>query len=213
VLIVTVAAMATIQLAQPLPGVVRQGDHVVVAGRARTVARPAEIALEAKRTGRWRVLATARVRGRGRFHLEWDVAATAATGPLSLRIVARRRAGAVVAATKPTQSYVGPGPILCAPPVPPAVDIPVGDGWIVGGRYNVGGAFPGVTVCDSQAYTVIVTSAAGQVVLTEPVAGGQSYTLAPLPAGSYALKSDFCTGTATVTAGKQTMADTVCPVP
>ena len=34
-----------------------------------------------------------------------------------------------------------------------------------------------------------------------------------VPAGTYTLKSDFCQGTASVTAGKQTHADTLCLVP
>jgi hypothetical protein len=118
----------------------------------------------------------------------------------------------MLARTKPVQSGIGAAPQYCAPPAPPAVDIPVGDGWIVGGRYNEGGPFPGIYVCDTQDYTVTAIDANGTVQATRPVAGGHSYTLV-LPAGTYTLKSDFCTGMATVAAGQQTAADTVCSVP
>jgi hypothetical protein len=117
-----------------------------------------------------------------------------------------------MAQTKPVQSAIGPAAQSCAQPPPPAVDIPVGDGWIVGGRYIEGGPFPGVYECDSEPYTVTATDANGVVQATQGVAGGASYTLV-VPAGTYTLQSDFCRGTATVTAGQQTQADTVCPVP
>jgi hypothetical protein len=110
------------------------------------------------------------------------------------------------------QSAIGPAPVLCAPPTPPAVNIPAGDGWIVGGRYTIGGPFPGIDVCDGDQYTVTATDANGVVQATQTVAGGQSYTLV-VPAGQYTLDSDFCRGMATVTAGRQTQADTTCAVP
>jgi len=45
------------------------------------------------------------------------------------------------------------------------------------------------------------------------VAGGHSYALV-VPAGHYSLKASSCgIGSATVSAGEQTRADAVCPVP
>jgi len=93
------------------------------------------------------------------------------------------------------------------------VNIPVGDGWIVGGAYGIGGAFPGIDECLQQQYTVTATDANGKVQATQTVAAGHSYTLAPLPAGTYTLRAGACMGTATVAAGKQTAADADCLYP
>jgi hypothetical protein len=201
-----------VTLSQPLPSLVRQGTEVTVAGAVRHPPRRGKATLESKRAGGWEMLASTLIRKHGAFTLAWRVASTEPTGPLSLRVVAQRRGGLVVAATAAEQSWIGLPADLCAPPVPPAVEIPVGDGWIVGGRYNEGGAYPGIKACDSQPYTVTATDSGGHVQATQNVAGGHRYTLV-VPAGTYTLKSDFCSGTATVTAGKQTSADTICPVP
>ncbi len=167
--------------------------------------------LELRRAGGWRAVADASLRTRAAFAIHWRVGKRTMIGPVMLRVTAVHR-GNVVAAIGPTQSGVGPAPVYCAPPEPPAVDIPSGDGWIVGGRYNEGGAYPRIYACDSQPYTVTAKNAAAEVVATQNVAAGHSYTLV-VPAGSYKLSSDFCFGSATVRAGKQTKADTVCPVP
>jgi len=126
--------------------------------------------------------------------------------------VSVRRHGRNLASTSPSTVLVGPPPVHCAPPVPPG-NIPAGDGWIVGGLYNTGGPAPGIHACADQAYTLTVTDAAGATVATVQVPVGRSYTVV-LPAGGYTLRSSgFCSGTATVTAGKQTVADTVCLLP
>jgi hypothetical protein len=213
--VTAVAAASTgprpsITLSKPFPPIIRQSDTLVVAGRAHHAKHPARALLEVERAT-WSTVATGRVDATGRFTITWQVPADENAGPVMLRISVRGR-GRVLARTKAVQSAIGPAPLLCAPPAPPAVDIPVGDGWIVGGRYLAGGPFPGIYNCDSQDYTVTATDANGVDQATETVAGGQSYTLV-VPAGTYSLQSDFCRGTATVTAGQQTQADTVCPVP
>lgn len=118
----------------------------------------------------------------------------------------------MLVSTSPWQAVVGSAPVYCKPAVPPAVDIPVGDGWIVGGVYLQGGAFPGIDQCDESSYTVTVTNAAGEVVASQNVAPLHSYTFV-VPAGSYMLMSGHCGGTATVTAARQTTADTDCDLP
>ncbi|MGI8505879.1 MAG: hypothetical protein ACR2MK_03580 [Solirubrobacteraceae bacterium] len=67
------------------------------------------------------------------------------------------------------------------------MNIPVGDGWIVGGAYIRGGPYPGLDECESQTYTATATdTSTGATAVTQTVAGGHSYTLV-VPAGSYAL--------------------------
>jgi hypothetical protein len=199
-----------ITLSAPLPSTIRQTDTVVVTGRVQGAIRATRATLDVKRAG-WSTVAGGRVGPQRRFAITWHVPPSENAGPVQLRVTARNR-HRVVARTKPVQVGIGPAPQYCAPPTPPAVNIPVGDGWIVGGRYLAGGPFPGIYNCDSQDYTVTATDANGVDQATETVAGGQSYTLV-VPAGTYSLQSDFCRGTATVTAGQQTQADTVCPVP
>ena len=149
-------------------------------------------------------------RFRASFSFPWHVAKHLATGPLSLRVVLRDRYG--LATTRPTQSFVGPAPVYCAPPSSPG-NVPAGDGWIVGGAYVEGGPFPGVYECESEAYTITATDSSGAVAASEDVAAGHSYTLV-VPAGRYALRASSCgMASATVAAGAQTHADAVCPVP
>jgi hypothetical protein len=107
---------------------------------------------------------------------------------------------------------VGPAFVRCSAPVPPAINIPAGDGWIVGGLYDEGGPFPGIDECSSSGYTITATVADGTVAATQTVAGGHSYTLV-VPAGKYTLNARFCRGQATVTAGRQTAANTICAFP
>jgi hypothetical protein len=206
------AGKSSLTLSRALPSIVRQGSEVTVSGKVRHSPRHGKAILESMRSGSWVMLASSKIGKHGAFKISWRVPATEQIGPLSLRVEAVNRERVIVATTRAAQSAVGPASELCSAPVPPAVNIPVGDGWIVGGRYNEGGAYPGIYACDSQQYTVTATDSAGKVQATQTVAGGHSYTLV-VPAGSYTLTSDFCHGTATVTAAKQTRADTVCPVP
>jgi hypothetical protein len=206
------AGESSLTLSRPLPSIVRQRSEVTVSGVVRHPPRDGKAILESMRSSGWVMLASTKIREHGAFKISWRVPGTEQIGPLSLRVQAVNRRGVIVAKTRAAAAAVGPAPDLCAAPVPPAVNIPVGDGWIVGGRYTEGGAYPGIYACDSQPYTVTATDSAGKVQATQTVAGGHSYTLV-VPAGAYKLKSDFCEGAATVAAAKQTRADTVCPVP
>lgn len=206
---------AMISISHQLPTLVRQDDRVTVKGSLTGATPGARAALELKRTapgGKWTVVAHARLNRHGAFTLRWRVTKRELPGPVSLRVAGLRRSGAVLVSTLPVQSAIGPAAVYCAPATPPMVAIPVGSGWIVGGRIIQGGPFPGVYECDSEQYTVTATNAAGLPAATQTVAGGHSYTLV-VPAGTYTLKSDFCSGTATVTAGEQTAANTYCDVP
>ena len=204
-----------IALSHPVPQAVRQGQTVIVSGRANRV-RAARIELEGRRlyvkpAGRWRVLVVGRRVNGGRFELRWTVPRHYRLGPIALRVVAVR-ARRIVAASPGARSFVGPAPVYCAPPTPPS-EVPSGDGWITGGDYIEGGPYPGVYQCVSQPYTITATDQAGNVVATQHVAGGHSYTLV-LPAGRYSLKASSCGfGSATVAKGEPTKADVVCPVP
>jgi hypothetical protein len=213
-----ISGSPSIRLAQPLPSVVRQQQLVRIDGAVARASRASRAELELRPTlphpaKTWTVVVHTPLGPHGRFELRWRVPASQAREPLSLRVVAVARDGAQIAATRARQSFVGPPYIACKPPVPPMVNIPVGDGWIVGGAYGIGGAFPGIDECLAQQYTVTATGANGKVQATQTVAGGHSYTLAPLPAGRYTLRAGACMGTATVAAGKQTAADADCLYP
>jgi hypothetical protein len=200
----------SITLSKPPPSIIRQDDTLVVSGRIHHAKGAIRAALELMRST-WSTVATAQVSSSGRFTITWHVPSSENVGPVTLRVEARRHRH-VLTRTKAVQSAIGSAAVPCAPPAPPAVDIPVGDGWIVGGLYIVGGPFPGIDNCSGSAYTVTATDAAGVVQATQDVPGGDSYTLV-VPAGTYTLTSGSCSGPATVTAGQQTHADTVCPVP
>jgi hypothetical protein len=214
-------------LASPLPGVVRQGQQVVVQGRYRgrvvTSSQCASAchvfaALEGDRTdgstspNPWRILArTPDLAQHNSFVLSWRVPRRFATGPLMLRVVIGYL-GHGVAVTRPVRSFVGPAPVYCAPPVPP-FEVHPGEGWIVGGSYIEGGPFPGVDECESSSYTVTVTEGKGAVLASQQVPGFHSYEFV-LPAGAYTLKAGCGVPTrVTVSAGKETRADTYCLVP
>jgi hypothetical protein len=157
--------------------------------------------------------------GRGHFTIKWR---PTHPGLVPYRVTVRDHARNL-ARTKTLTLTVAQPPENCAPAAPPT-NVPTGDGWIQGGLYIEGGPFPGVFDCQtSTSYTLSVTGATGATLATQPVAGGASYTVV-LPAGSYKLAATdavtptgtaglLCTGTATVTAGKGTTADVVCPVP
>jgi hypothetical protein len=181
-----------------------------VAGQVRGARPGSQVALQLKRDARWNLAAVHSLGASGRFRLTWRVSGrdyvqatwrVIATGP-----------GTPPAATPPKNVAIGPAKVYCKPPVPPAVNIPVGDGWIVGGVYGEGGPFPGIYACSGQPYTVTATNHSGDVVASQHVAALHSYTLV-VPAGVYTLASDGCHGTATVKAGKQTKANTYCLYP
>jgi hypothetical protein len=210
-------------LLHPLPDLAREGDRVLVVGRVRGPAPnchgACEIELEGKRlaqsgsTSAFNVLARVPWQERrNRFSFVWSVPKRLPTGPVTLR-VALTRAHQILALSRTRQAFIGPAPIYCAPPAPPSANLPSGDGWIVGGAYIEGGPFPGVYECFSRPYTVTASDHAGEAVASEQVAGSHSYTLI-VPAGSYTLKATPCGfASASVSAGKETRADVVCPVP
>jgi hypothetical protein len=206
-----VVLQPSIGLRKPLPTLVRIGERLTATGRVRFPPRGARVALQAARTTHWRPVAGTTLRRRGAFTLRWRVRAGTAVGPVKLRVVVTR-AGRVLGATASWQAFVGSAAVFCKPPVPPAVDIPVGDGWIVGGVISQGGPFPGIYQCAGSSYTVTAANASGMVVASQTVAALHSYTLV-VPAGSYTLTSGQCRGVATVTAGRQTEADTDCDFP
>jgi hypothetical protein len=222
-----------ILLSHALPTVVRQGQKVLVKGRvAGAVVLPPPCSgacivfaeLLGKRlggsqtTGSFHVLArTACCELHGRFTITWHVPKKFALGVLSLRVAVVYPAAApdqrTLAATAPSTSFVGQAPVYCAPPVPPMVNIPASDGWIVGGAYIEGGPAPGIDLCESQPYSVTALSQAGAVIASEQVAGEHSYMLV-VPAGTYQLNAKPCgLGSATVRAGQETKADAICAVP
>jgi hypothetical protein len=213
----TLAASAVggpkIVLSSSMPGVIRIGQTVTIAGHLRHGDTADRAVLQTRRPRHsWTTIARGHRLGNGRFTIGWKVPASEKTGPILLRVAALKD-GRPIAHTRAKQAVVGPVPVYCAPPVPPAVDIPVGDGWIEGGLYLEGGPFPGILQCEQQAYTIEADTSSGAVVASQHVAGGHSYTLV-VPAGTYTLRSGGCGfGSATVTAGDGTTANTYCPVP
>jgi hypothetical protein len=193
------------------PGVVRIGQTVLVSGRARHVPRTATAILQVRRGTGWSALAQARVGRSGSFAIRWSIPAGTPLGPVTLRLAVRRRAR-LLATSLPAQSAVGSAYVPCAAPTPPAMPLPAGDGWIVGGLYEEGGPFPGFDRCSPTPYTITATDSAGTVQATQSVAAGDGYWL-DVPAGTYTLTSGPCRGQATVTAGRQTTADTLCAFP
>ncbi len=155
--------------------------------------------------GRWVVLASATVRAGG-FGLRWT---PRTAGLLTVRVAVVRRHG-LLASTPNATLLVGLAPVSCSPPLAPS--LPPGEGAIVGGVYNAGGPAPGIYVCQGQANVVTLTDAAGATVAARQVPAGGSYAFV-VPPGEYTLTAGFCRGTAVVTAGSATHADTVCAVP
>jgi hypothetical protein len=204
----------SIVVRRAVPAVVRIGEPVTVTGTVRGAPRGASAQLQTLRGTSWQLQARGPLARHGGFTLHWRVAAGTQTGPASWR-VSVIHAGRRIGATRPQQLGIGPAYVACAPPVAPAVNIPVGDGWIVGGLYYQGGAFPGIDACSARAYTITARTSSGSLVASQDVAAGHSYTLAPLPAGTYTLQTaqNFCRGSATVAAGRQTVADTYCDLP
>ncbi len=200
----------SIAFAKPPPGVVRIGQSVLIRGRAHDVPVGSTAVLQGKRSGGWARLARRAVGRHGVVTVRWTVAKGMAIGPISLRLAARRR-GRVLVASTPAPSAVGSAYVPCSRPSPPS-RVPSGDGWITGGVYGEGGAFPGMDACLSQRYTIEALDSGGSVAARETVAGGHSYTLV-MPSGSYTLMSGGCRGRATVRAGQQTKANTFCLYP
>lgn len=194
---------------QPVrPGVsevVRLRQTVIVAGRVLGAAGRLRVELQGRAIAAWRTLTSTTVHG-GRFALRWHVHSY----ETELRAVLLRH-GRPVARSAEASVLVGPAYVACRPAPSPA-SLPAGDGWISGGVYEVGGPDPGLDQCLSQASTVTATDANGDQVVSQPLAGGDGYALL-LPAGTYELSDGACRGTATVVAGRRTVADTDCNFP
>jgi len=205
------AVQPSIRLARRIPDVVRIGDTLTIRGRVTHAPARSWIALQAERAHPWTTIVRAHPTSGGRFVLRWHLGPSTRTGPLQFR-VAVLTAGRALTATHPVTVGVGPAFVRCAALVPPAINIPAGDGWIVGGLYGEGGPFPGIDACSSSPYTVTATASDGTVAATQTIAGLHSYTLV-VPAGTYTLSARFCRGQATVTAGRQTKANTICAFP
>lgn len=199
-----------------LPGSPRVGQVVLMTGHVRSAA-PSVVAIEHRglgsHPGRWRILSKVRLpAGGGSFRIRWRVPSRLSFHGVDLRLavlVGRR----VDAATIPVAAIVGPATVHCAAAVPPPVDIPPGDGWIEGGAYIEGGPAPGLDECVSDAYTVTARNPATGAAVSQPVAGGRSYTIV-VPAGTYTLTSNGCSSPpVSVSPGREVSADVVCAVP
>lgn len=203
------SANRTITLLKALPTVVRVNEHLSVKGRVSNAPSRAGAALQARESNTWLVVARAHLHRHGAFALAWHVPSPAYRSIL-LRVVAGSD-GVVIASTRPQRITVGPAAVYCAPAVPPS-SLPPGDGWIAGGLYGEGGAYPGVYACISEPYTLTVTGQQGAVIATEHVGPSKSYTVVVAP-GQYKLKGGCGSGSATVTAGERTVANMYCLYP
>ncbi|HWH10253.1 MAG TPA: hypothetical protein VG165_03935 [Solirubrobacteraceae bacterium] len=203
------AAGPATRITATLPGLATAGTAVVVSGRISHAPAGSTAELEARPpagSAEWSVLAKARISG-GRFIVGWT---PQSAGFLKIRAIVVRRSR-TIAATRSTSLLVGAAPVYCAPAAM-LTPLPFGTGLIVGGVYNVGGPAPGIIVCQDQANTVTVTDSIGSPVASVELAAGQSYAIV-VPAGSYTLTAGSCRGSAVVTQGATTHADTVCAVP
>jgi hypothetical protein len=210
------SAAVLVSLTRPLPATVTVGRTLTVTATVSARAPRTQVVLQTRRGHSWTTVASKPAAHR--VHLRWRVGRRTEPGFAQVR-VAVLRAGRVLASTKPATIAIAAAPILCARPVPPAVNIPAGDGWIEGGLYVEGGPFPGIDDCEKIAYTIVATAADGSVAATQPVAAGHSYTLV-VPAGAYTLTITDSEGPracgdgqATVTPGRLTRADAVCAIP
>lgn len=192
--------------------VVAAGSPISTSGVARSVPPGARVALQTEvGPNRWRSVATARSGRNGRFKLVWMLPPRGRG--VTMRVVVLVH-GAAVASTRPETVLVESTPIPCAPATRPT-SLPPGDGYIEGAVWTVGGPPPGASVCGELSETVTVAASSGAIVASQEVGSRQSYVFV-LPAGDYTLyvgRPGICDGQASVTAGKGTHADTVCPVP
>lgn len=193
----------------------RVGQTIRFSGRVRCRARSVAT-LQGRVVGphvrRWRALERAPLpAGAARFSLRWKVPSSLQGKQFSIRVAVLVH-GRAAAFTIPVTGIIGPSVVKCLPPVPPAVNIPPGDGWIVGGLYDEGGPYPGINECSPTPYTVTATDSYGRTLASVTVPGRASYTIV-VPAGSYTLASGACHGSATVTAGHGTQANVYCLFP
>jgi hypothetical protein len=184
---------------------VRLGQVVAVSGTATHPPAHARIQLQGRTIAGWHALLTVSFRG-DNFRLHWHVRAREFQLRAMLLSGRHRIAASAVASV-----LVGSAIVRCHPAPAPA-SLPPGDGWIEGGVYLQGGPAPGIDQCESGSSTVTVTSVSGSLVASQNLAGGEGYALV-VPAGRDQLRDGACTGEATVTAGRRTVADTDCDFP
>jgi hypothetical protein len=184
---------------------VRQGQLVAVSGTVTHLSAHGRIELQGRLTAGWHTLLRVPLKDDA-FTLHWHVRGR----DFQLRAVLLSDAGRV-ATSAVAPILVGSAIVRCRP-APAPTHLPAGDGWISGGVHLLGGPAPGIDQCQSSPSTVIATSAAGNRAASLSLRGGDGYSLV-LPAGSYRLRDGQCRGTATVIAGRRTVADTDCDFP
>jgi hypothetical protein len=220
--VILASVTATIAVASPTPAItlgriagqrvrpgygetVRLSQVVLVSGTVTHSPAHTRIQLQGRSAAAWHALLTASFHGE-QFTLHWHVRAR----EFQLRAVllsGRHR----IATSAVASLLVGSAIVRCHPATAPA-NLPAGDGWIEGGVYLQGGPAPGIDQCQSNSSTVTATSASGYVVASQSLPAGDGYALV-VPAGTYQLHDGECTGEATVTAGRRTVADTDCDFP
>ena len=136
---------SVIVLSKPLPSMLQIGQRVTLTGEVRRSPGQARIGLQSMRATTWKLVSSAPLGIGGLFTVRWQIPSTTTVGPVKLRLILERH-GRSVATTAPSQSFIGPAPVYCHPATPPS-SVPAGDGWIVGGLYGEGGAYPGAARC------------------------------------------------------------------
>jgi hypothetical protein len=184
---------------------VRLGQVVVVKGAVTHPPTHARIQLQGRTSDAWHVLLTRSFHGES-FTVSWHVR----TREYQLRAVLLSRRHRI-ATSAVASLLVGSAIVRCHPAAAPA-NLPAGDGWIEGGVYLRGGPAPGIDQCQGRPSTVTATSANGYAAASRDLAAGHGYALV-VPAGTYRLQDGECTGQATVTAARRTVADTDCNFP
>lgn len=200
-------ATGRVRVTGSLPREASAQTPIEVTGRVVGAPAGSRVALQKRRArGKWTTIVVVPIR-RGRFLLWWRPRAREF---VTLRLAVRHR-GHDLASSATQQLLVGWAPKYCPEPSPP-VNVPPGDGWIVGGVYLSGGPAPGIFACYSGSTTVTVIDETGATVATEQLAGQQSYAFVLAP-GRYTLEFDSCISEpAVVSAGAPTKANTVCNI-
>ena len=208
----SIGARPAITLTRPMPNPVRVGQVVTIGGQVRHVPSAPRVVLESKRAPRtrWVVVARTRQRRGGLFTLRWRIPSGAGWMLWRVAVVYKAR---VLSATPAQQALVGQAPVYCKPPPPITQNIPAGDGWIVGGDYIEGGPAPGLYECESQAYTVVARTRPARSPRASRSRVSTATCWSSRPGTTASGPSTCGFGSATVTSGRRTRADMVCPVP
>ena len=191
-------------------GVMRVGDTAVLNGTVTGVPQGSLVVLQVRnRGGAWRRVARTPLQSGGGVHLLWHIG-PAARGKIAWRVLIKR-AGRVVGSTAPGQLLVGSPFVACRVPSSD-INVPAGEGAVVGGVYDWGGGSPGFDHCSTARYSAELLDGNGDTAASQSVAGGHGYALAVKP-GSYIVQGAGCTGPQVrVTAGEISHADVYCKV-